>query len=755
MSATRLRLSGRRLWAEWGGLALVMALFLAALALLGAPFRADNLIYDYVAREKVRAVSARVMIVAIDDRSLRELGRWPWPRSVHAGMLDALAAARPAAVGYDVLFLEPSGDDAALAAAMARLGRVQLPVLVEVPGDNGAPSATELPVVAAHGLGHVILRPDTDGIVRRVVQFTDPDGRPWPFLMDQLLRREPLPLPPPGQALEVEREVMIPFAAGPGGFPAASFVDVLRGRVPPALLKDRILLVGATGAGLGDRFSTPRSAELETMPGVEVQANYLNALLTGGVIRVAGPGWLLLFTLLPTAFMMLAFLRLSPRANALIGALLLAGTLAVSVMLLWWGSLWLPPVAALVGVAIVWPVWGWRRLDLANRYMVSELRALGEEPKLLPAPPEQLAGDPVERQIQLMHAAIRDVRDLRLFVNQSLDSLPDAALVTDMSGVVRIANAAAERLWRGRMPGGPVDAPLAAAFAALGQNDAQAEMLLSAMAAGRLPPDAGYESRLSDGMTLEIRLAFFTDAARLPLGWIARFADITALRASERQREDALKLLTHDMRAPQASILAVLQSDAGAVPADVAARIGRYARQTLELADDFVNLARAESGKFAREPLNLSDVLTDAVDDLWPLSSAKGISVRMTLPEEELMVRGDRTLLTRMLTNLVGNAIKYSPANRRIECVARVDESGAMISIADQGIGVAAEHLPLLFEPFRRLTEAIPTSGVSQSGAGLGLAFVKAVAEGHGGRVWAESAEGAGSVFTVKLPLLP
>jgi signal transduction histidine kinase len=268
-----------------------------------------------------------------------------------------------------------------------------------------------------------------------------------------------------------------------------------------------------------------------------------------------------------------------------------------------------------------------------------------------------------------------------------------------------------------------------------------------------LSDDGGYETRLADGTSLEIRLAFFTDAERRPLGWIARFADITRLRASERQREDALRLLTHDMRAPQASILAILESEGRKVPPELARRLERYAHQTLSLADDFVHLARAESGRFVVETFNLSDALLDAVDDLWPLADAKRIRIVSDVPEDEALVTGDRALLTRALANLLGNAIKYS--DERTQIGARVMLEGPEIccEIEDQGRGISEEDLPKLFEPFRRLAPPEGAPAASEAtGAGLGLAFVKAVVERHRGRVHASSVEGRGSIFGFRLP---
>src|SRR5690349_16591345 len=117
-------LTGPRALIEWGLVAALTALVVCWLALGSAADRANNLVYDALIRLQGGPADEAVVIVAIDDRSLQTLGRWPWPRAVHADMIDRLTQAGPRAVAYDVLFTEPEADDPALAAALTRAGNV-------------------------------------------------------------------------------------------------------------------------------------------------------------------------------------------------------------------------------------------------------------------------------------------------------------------------------------------------------------------------------------------------------------------------------------------------------------------------------------------------------------------------------------------------------------------------------------------------------------------------------------------------------
>lgn len=755
------------LFGEWL-LLLAVAVSLVAVGATVSPLaRLDNLIYDAILRFRPPATSADVIIIAIDNRSVRELGRWPWPRETHARLIARLGEARPRAVGYDVLFVDPDPvGDAALAGALGAAARLVLPYLIEVPGDDGAASRVLLPVPAAGTdvlLGHAVVRPDPDGVVRKIEPLvTGAAQRPLPHLADLVLalatnspapRAEP---PPSGELLLASQGYRIRFRRGPEGYAQLSFADVLAGRVPAEFLRDRVLLVGATASGLGDRFATPMSGRFETMAGVEVLANYIDAGLSDDRIRVAPAPLQFLFSAVPVLLLLLGLLKLGPRANLWLGLSWALLTLLVSALLLRFAGVWLAPATALVGIALIYPLWGWRRLDFTNRFMAAELEALLAEPAILPGPDFlSPAGDPVARQVGLMHSAIQNVRDLKRFVAESLDSLPDAALVTDLGGQVLIANDAADALFAGRFPAALVGSSLAEALAGLHPGDpalqAEAAELSAIVRAGVLPPARSREWRLADGTVLDVRLAFFSDDERNPLGWILRLVDITELRATERQREEALRLLTHDMRSPQASILAILESAGEAVPAGVRARLARHASQTLALADQYVQFARAEIARPSFALFDLNEAALDAADDLWPLARARGTSVETHVPDTEALVRGDRSLITRAIQNLVGNAIKYGAPGTPVSVSVAVEGARAILRVTDQGTGIAPEQLPTLFEPFRRLDAA--EGRAPEPGAGLGLAFVKRVVERHGGEVLAHSVPGEGSTFGFTLPL--
>jgi signal transduction histidine kinase len=240
-------------------------------------------------------------------------------------------------------------------------------------------------------------------------------------------------------------------------------------------------------------------------------------------------------------------------------------------------------------------------------------------------------------------------------------------------------------------------------------------------------------------------------------GWIVSIIDISPIRAAERSRDETLRFLSHDMRAPQASILALmeLQHDpASALPQDeLFSRIEKATRKTLGLADNFVQLARAESQEYRLEEVDFQDMLFDATDEMWSLAKSKNIELVTDIPEDDYPVQADRPLMTRALVNLLSNAINYSPPGSRVTCTMHLQNAleGMQIlcSIRDQGYGIAPGDQIKIFRRFQRLE--VPNQP-RHEGIGLGLVFVKTVIERHQGTIDFASKIDEGTEFTIMLP---
>jgi CHASE2 domain-containing sensor protein/signal transduction histidine kinase len=774
---------------------IVLALLLGAQNGLG---RLDQTIYDQFLAASQRPARDDIIIVAIDDYSLAQLGRWPWQRGVHAQLLDRIAAARPRAIGLDVILTEPEqlrpdgrrpGDDA-LREALLRNRLTVLP-LVTANSGTGLGALTPVPELAdaAWAVAHINLQHDSDGVVRSVFLREGDNERWWPHFALALsdpkyAKHSPDEAPPlPVQATAHDTRdrqagwqrtdrMYIPYAGDNGHFRTVPYVSVLRGEVPEAFFHDRYVLIGATALGMADAYPTPVSGAAGAMPGIEIHANVLAALLDHHSILIAPPWLTALFSAIPVLLALVAYLLLAPRVALAVNGVLIGITLTVSYVALRNG-IWLAPSAALLTLVVSYPLWSWRRLEAAIAYLSQEFMRLDKEPHLLPeedASPEPIE-DVLERRINAMKRAARRVRDLRQFVSDSLDSLPDATLVTTTDGRVLLPNRLAHIYFASHgvaLTGGtslfealsvlrspqPIDHIDAATFRWKDLLDPQKAVHLS----------GGVAATDDRGRDVLVKSAPCYSAAYALTGWIVSVIDISTIRAAERSRDETLRFLSHDMRAPQASILALLELQADEVSAvperEFFSRIEKAARKTLGLADNFVQLARAQSQEYRFEEVDFQDMLLDATDEMWTLAQGKNIRIVTDVVSEhdsdDFPVRADRTLMTRALVNLLSNAINYSPDNTTITCTLRhpVDQPPETVycSISDEGYGIAPDDRKRLFQRFTRVSRP---GQPHHEGIGLGLVFVKTVVERHHGSLDFSSEVGAGTTFTIVLPGLP
>ncbi|HEX8784015.1 MAG TPA: response regulator [Steroidobacteraceae bacterium] len=231
-----------------------------------------------------------------------------------------------------------------------------------------------------------------------------------------------------------------------------------------------------------------------------------------------------------------------------------------------------------------------------------------------------------------------------------------------------------------------------------------------------------------------------------------------ALQEADRNKDEFLAMLAHELRNPLAPIQNALQLMRMKLsgPQSLWAQevIQRQLASLTRLVDDLLDVSRITRGKITltREPVELSTLITRAVETIQPLIQERDHELTLQVPSELLRVNGDPTRLTQVLGNVLGNAAKYTDRGGRIELLCSVRGADVEIRVCDNGIGIPAELLPRIFDLFTQLDRR---SDYSSSGLGIGLALVRRLVEMHGGSITAHSAgAGAGSEFVLRLPLL-
>ena len=233
--------------------------------------------------------------------------------------------------------------------------------------------------------------------------------------------------------------------------------------------------------------------------------------------------------------------------------------------------------------------------------------------------------------------------------------------------------------------------------------------------------------------------------------------DQTESRRVEEVRRDFVANTSHELKTPVGALalLAETVEDAADDPEAVrrfASRMRQEAARLTNLVQDMITLSRIQAAEPIPDPVpvKLDAVVAEALDRCRMKASARGIEL-VAIGEHGLSVLGDEDLLVTALRNLLENAVAYSPDKTRVDVATRTAADDAVeISVADQGIGIPERDLERIFERFYRVD---PARSRATGGTGLGLAIVKHVTAAHGGKVTVVSSEGAGSTFTLSLPL--
>ena len=345
-----------------------------------------------------------------------------------------------------------------------------------------------------------------------------------------------------------------------------------------------------------------------------------------------------------------------------------------------------------------------------------------------------------------------------------VDVVPDAVVaVAAATGLIRWVNAQAEAMFgrpREELLGRPLDVLLPERF-----RDVHLREHLDL--AGR-PGGSAIRARLDvsavghDGAEFPVEMILApleTGRERLVAVALRDASERATIReASERLRDELIATVSHELRTPLTSILGYTEIlvDMGeeAISEQAAALLAivqRNAERELRLVEDLLTLAVMRTDPLVLEPrpTDLGEVLASVLEGLAPQAASAGVALSRTGPAT-LWVVGDAARLAQVLTNLLLNAIKFTPEGGRIEVRLRVEGAHAVLEVEDQGHGVHAEELPQVFD---RLYRAPRVVAAQVPGAGLGLPIVKGIVDAHLGAVDVASEPGEGTTVQVRLPL--
>jgi signal transduction histidine kinase len=253
----------------------------------------------------------------------------------------------------------------------------------------------------------------------------------------------------------------------------------------------------------------------------------------------------------------------------------------------------------------------------------------------------------------------------------------------------------------------------------------------------------------------EQSIAPTVDEARLLHGAIDEMMTASASeieRADRRAYEQAMAVVAHDLRNPLNTVAlqaAIMQNEKAPVDARKAGRVlAQSARIMHRLVEDLLAYAKLEAGHFSIHPkdVDVCEIVREAHDQYRVTASRRKVEIAVTLPSQPTHVVCDHDRILQALSNLIGNAIKFSPAGGRVRVELEARDEDCLFRVVDTGPGILPEHFEKVFRPFWQ------APGSTASGAGLGLAIARGIVEAHGGEIGVESHAPPGASFIFTLP---
>ena len=758
----------------WGRWVRLNAILLGLVCLVSLSFPVSTLsqkLNDFFFRvRRPLPVSNQVALVLIDDATLEQHGRWPWPRAELANLIRAVSAQDPKAIGVDVLLpeLEDEANDSALAAAIQSAPNIVLAAKIST-SPTGNLWMDPLPrfAKAAKGVGHVQAIIDFDGLCRSIpVQEPSADGVRPAFALKLAELAKPGVLPEKivlANSPGVEHLTSLPpmlidyrpqFEPGEPNppFVVVSAGDLLAGKPAPQLA-GKAVLIGFGGIDISDRLITPVSNQLP-MPGVEINANVADMALSGRILSQIGSFGQLTLLVLMSVVSLWVVVRYPGVRGLLVLVGMLAGVYVTAYFLFVDFHRLLAYGPLLVAGVLAAPIAQLENLLIVDREVSLRLQHLRNAisphyGQLKPAKPgSDLAKWPASDRLHWKLAALKDLQaelsSLYSFNQTLLETMNEGLAVYGSDGALLFSNETCKAF--GARHSLTMD-KLSAVTQLAGGWQELAE--LSAQPASWAEKEVSVGEELWLFHAVRLPWTSFAEAGALLL--VAE--DITARRQRDQARSEALSFVTHELRTPLISIQGfselLMRYPNSPATREAPSTIFRETNRLVAMINTYLEVLRLDAGA---RPLRLARTSIGTMVEhvqkvVQPLAAAAKVTVRAELNCDDGFVQCDETLISGALLNLVSNAIKYGAGGT--EVLMRVHSSGEEVQFEVQNSGpvIPEAELEQLFERFYR-----PARSESIPGWGLGLSFVRRISQQHGGRVHVTSNQSAGTTFAFTLP---
>ena len=350
------------------------------------------------------------------------------------------------------------------------------------------------------------------------------------------------------------------------------------------------------------------------------------------------------------------------------------------------------------------------------------------------------------------------------FIDSALRSIEDGLLIADREGQITFANQSALRIFNlpeRRLIGRDIFAQIAEAENKTADSTTEeAEEMLVQLTIDQNLIEREITLGKNDSHYYFLRMAAVVGREENEtLGIVATLSDVTQHRELQKTKNDVIALVTHELRTPLTAIqgMSEVLTEHEVEPEPqrkMLLTINTEAKRLANMINEYLDITRLEAGaqKINFAAVDVESLCERTVLLLEPLAAKRKIKIARLFDSSQTTISADAERLAQMLTNIVANAIKYSPPKTTVTVETRIENNALQISVADEGCGISAEQLPRIFQKFYRVPRR---NDAEITGTGLGLALAREIAELHNGYISVVSAPDKGSTFTIHLSLAP
>lgn len=720
------------------------------ITILGLFDAINNKIYEnYIIFNKEINVSPDIVIIEVDSKSIKGLGRWPWKRSIYAKLLEKIKT-YPKAIGLMISFNESydKSDDTIFLEALK-----SIPIVTLIPeykpfevSDTLSLMTPEINFFKGLKQGHSLLNYSKSGVVKSIPPFKMLPAFSLvvskdyyigiPKLIPVGLKNYFKNIADKSYTYSTNEEILIDYRRTPDQFKRFSFVDVLENRVNLEELRNKIVLIGVTDKYKTGGYVTPFTGErtkTKSSTDVELQAQIIDSFISFRNLREIPSSIVIVISLLLAFSFFLIINNKRVLYQGITLTIFIIVLCIIDFIIFKYFAIWLPPAFPIILILLIYSLSEYLSTTKVDNLLMEAINNIQKSNSI---PLKDIPSN-IDSRAEVLSNLLEIINNDRHAIKKIIDSINSGIIVLNDTGKIIWVN---EKFYK-----------------LLNREHIlymQIEELIEALNIDIIKEEINEQAEFKTYLKINnLDIACVTNAIPGNDQYVAIFNDITELRQASLFKNEMVKIVSHEMRSPLTSIILcaenIFSMNESKDSTDHATRIIKTSRSMLDTINNFLSINKLEYNilQVNKEPTDILSIINKSIEMQMPIARYKNIDIKVISNVNDPL-NIDPKLILMAMNVLISNAINYSSKDSEIIITIEKDKN-FLISVKDEGAGIPKSELDMIFEKFYRASN-IKKENIE--GTGLGLAIAKKIIDLHNGKISVESEVNKGSIFTLTLP---